>query len=104
VSYDQKNPYYATIHSWKELFAPGLREDPNDPKSLERNCLHVEFDLSGTNMRYVAGDHLGIYPVNDQVEVEKLAKALGIHDRLDTVFEMKSVEGNHYEKSVFKRR
>ena len=93
VSYDQKNPYYATVHSWRELFIPDLREDPGNPNSLPRSCLHIEFDISGTNMRYTAGDHLGIYPTNNTEEVERLAAALGLTSRMDAVFEMKSIEG-----------
>lgn len=90
VTFDQKNPYYATIHAYKYLYVPGLMET-----DLPRQCLHIELDLGpeGTSVRYQTGDHVAIMPANDDDEVWKLAQALHISDQLDSgIFEMRALE------------
>jgi len=44
---------------------------------LHRNCKHIEFDISNTDIMYQHGDYLGVYPKNDIILVEKLAKYCG---------------------------
>lgn len=61
--FDQKNPFLAPIKVNRELHKAG-----------DRSCMHVEFDLEGSKMRYEAGDHLAVYPVNDSDLVERLGK------------------------------
>jgi NADPH-ferrihemoprotein reductase len=53
----------------------------------------MELDISGVPVRYQTGDHVAIYPENDEKEVEFLAEKLGIVEKLDTVFEMRALEG-----------
>ena len=98
LSYDQKNPYYARITGWRELFAPNLTE-PTD--GTRRSCLHVEIDISQTHLRYQAGDHIALYPKNDTHEVLLLARALGIEDRLDAVFDMRALDVSSSKKFPF---
>ena len=31
----------------------------------DRRCMHIEIDISGSRIRYDAGDHVAIYPQND---------------------------------------
>lgn len=38
--------------------------------------MHLEFDIEGSKMRYDAGDHLALYPVNNTELVVKLGKLL----------------------------
>lgn len=45
--------------------------------------MHIEFDIEGSKMRYDAGDHLAMYPVNDEELVNKLGKITGTN--FDTV-------------------
>ncbi|KAI7895632.1 uncharacterized protein EV154DRAFT_494446 [Mucor mucedo] len=73
VVYDAKRPYYAPVTS-KDLFKGG-----------DRHCLHIEIDISNTNLAYHTGDHVAIWPINNDVEVERLANVLGLKDKLDTV-------------------
>lgn len=42
--------------------------------------------------RYEAGDHVGVYPINDAETVEKIGKRLGID--LDTIFTLDNIDGN----------
>lgn len=47
-----------------------------------RHCLHMEFDLSETpNLIYKTGDHLGIWAMNPDCEVNRLLRVLGLSER-----------------------
>lgn len=99
VAYDQKNPFYAKIHAWCDLYAP---DSPDaDGQSLPRDCLHIELDISGINIRYQAGDHVAVFPTNEENEVLLLAQVLGIRARLDQSFEMKAREAGSGKKFPF---
>lgn len=66
--YDQKNPYRAPVIKAQELFAV----------DAERNCIHVEFDITDSGMSYQHGDHVGIWPTNPDVEVDRVLAVLGL--------------------------
>ncbi|KAG8986550.1 NADPH-cytochrome P450 reductase [Tulasnella sp. 427] len=66
--HDLKNPYPAPISASKELFH----------HTGERNCIHIEFDTSGSGITYQHGDHVGVWPSNPDVEVNRLLFALGL--------------------------
>ncbi|KAK4687869.1 NADPH-ferrihemoprotein reductase, partial [Tremellales sp. Uapishka_1] len=67
-SYDAKNPYPAPVMVAKELFTVGG----------DRNCVHVEFDITGSGMTYQHGDHVGVWPSNPDVEVDRMLSVLGL--------------------------
>ncbi|CAL9737075.1 NADPH--cytochrome P450 reductase [Monosporozyma servazzii] len=71
-------PYVAPIVKSYELF---------DPKS-GRNCIHTEFDVSGSNLKYSTGDHLAIWPSNANEKVEQFIKALNLDGEM--IFDLKS--------------
>ena len=56
-----------------------------------RSCMHIEFDIAGSKLSYVAGDHVAIFPTNDGQMVEKIGKMLEAD--LDTVFSLTNVDG-----------
>lgn len=60
-AYDVSNPFLATLKVNRELL-----------QSDVRSCRHIEIDITGSNMEYEAGDHIGIYPTNESELVEKL--------------------------------
>jgi len=60
-------------------------------KSGDRSCMHIEFDLTGSKIRYDAGDHLAVFPVNDSNLVEKLGSLLGVD--LGVTFTLTNVDG-----------
>ncbi|KAG8936305.1 NADPH-cytochrome P450 reductase [Tulasnella sp. 418] len=66
--HDLKNPYPSPIVVSKELFRHGG----------ERNCIHLEFDTAGSGITYQHGDHVGVWPTNADVEVDRLLCALGL--------------------------
>ena len=39
---------------------------------IQKQTHHIEFDLSGSNLSYEAGDVLGIYPTNDPELIDEL--------------------------------
>ncbi|KAK2595610.1 hypothetical protein QQS21_006657 [Conoideocrella luteorostrata] len=48
--------------------------------AAERNCLHLDISLSGQpEMSYKTGDHLGVWPMNPDQEVERLIQAMGVN-------------------------
>lgn len=56
--------------------------------------MHIEFDIEGSKMRYEAGDHLAVYPVNDSSLVEKIGVECGVD--LDTVFTLTNTDGENF--------
>jgi sulfite reductase alpha subunit-like flavoprotein len=79
--YDAKNPYPAPLTSTRELFLGG-----------ERNCIFAEFDISDAGLRYQAGDHIGIWPLNPDADVIRILKVLGLDTKADTVIDIKSLD------------
>lgn len=61
--------------------------------------MHIEFDIEGSKMRYEAGDHLAMYPVNDTTLVERLGKLCDAN--LDTVFSLINTDTDSSKKHPF---
>ena len=81
-SYDAKNPYPAPVLASKELFAV----------DGERNCIHIEFDITGSGMTYQHGDHVGVWPSNPDLEVDRILKILGLSDRRHAIVNIESLD------------
>nr|AAO24765.1 NADPH cytochrome P450 reductase [Anopheles gambiae] len=86
--FDAKNPFLAPIKVNRELHKAG-----------GRSCMHVEFDIEGSKMRYEAGDHLAMYPVNDRDLVERLGRLCNAE--LDTVFSLINTDTDSSKKHPF---
>lgn len=70
VAYNARNPYPAPI-----VVSRKLSSIP------DRNCVHMEFNLSAVPaLRYQTGDHLAVWPVNPDSEVERLIRLLDLDD------------------------
>ncbi len=67
-THDSKNPFPATVSAARELFAV----------DAERNCVHVEFDITDSGMSYQHGDHVGVWPSNPDLEVDRMLYVLGL--------------------------
>ena len=78
--YNTKNPFLAPIRVIRELHKGG-----------DRSCMHVELDISGSRLNYVAGDHLALFPANEPRLVERVGELLGAD--LETVFSLTSTDG-----------
>ena len=42
----------------------------------DKETIHTEFDLSGSDLQFTSGDALGIYPLNNPPEVDQLISAM----------------------------
>lgn len=80
--HDAKNPYPSPITQARELFH----------LDADRNCVHVELSIEGSGITYQHGDHVGVWPSNAEVEVERLLCALGLYDKKDTVINIDSLD------------
>ncbi|PBK75051.1 putative cytochrome P450 oxidoreductase [Armillaria solidipes] len=80
--HDAKNPYAAPVAVARELFS----------LTGDRNCVHVELNIEGSGITYQHGDHVGVWPTNAEIEVDRLLCALGLYDKRDTVIGIESLD------------
>lgn len=80
VTYDAKNPYAAFVTT-RDVFSLS-----------DRHCLHAEIDITGSALTYQSGDHVAIWPINAEPEVDRLARILGLTNKLDNVIVVKSTD------------
>lgn len=86
--FDAKNPFLAPIRVNRELHKGG-----------GRSCMHIELSIDGSKMRYDAGDHVAMYPINDKTLVEKLGQLCNAE--LDTVFSLINTDTDSSKKHPF---
>jgi NADPH-ferrihemoprotein reductase len=79
--YNAANPYIAPIAESKELFT-----------TPDRNCLHMEIDISGTNLNYTTGDHIAVWPTNPGKEVDRFLNIIGLGSKRDLVVNVKGLD------------
>ena len=81
---DAKNPYLAPVSKAQELFAV----------DAERNCIHVEFDIANSGINYQTGDHVGVWPINPDVEVDRMLCILGLDspEKRNTAVKIESLD------------
>ena len=77
--FDLNQPYVAPVVKSRELFRAG-----------DRSCVHSEFDMSGSNIKYTTGDHLGVWPSNADEKVEKFLYAFNLSP--ETIFDLKPLD------------
>ena len=83
------------IASADPFVAPVIRS-----KNFECNeaskCVYLELDISGAPaVKYQTGDHLAVYPINPNHEVERLSRLLGLdHTSLTEVVAIQSKTGS----------
>lgn len=66
-------PRALTISNSRELF-----------QGSTRNCMHIDFDINDApDVHYKTGDHLAIWPVNPEPEIELLLTALNVTEHRD---------------------
>merc|ERR1719297_49225 len=87
--FDVKNPYMAPIKVNKNIHNEGS----------DRHCMHIEVDVEGSRIRYDAGDHVAVYPINDLDLVNKIGDLLDIN--LDQVFTLTNLDEDSSKKHPF---
>jgi len=79
--FSAQNPYIAPIVESRELFTV-----------KDRNCLHMEIDVSGSNLAYETGDHIAVWPTNPGAEVDRFLKVFGLEEKRHTVITIKGLD------------
>ncbi|KAI9713228.1 MAG: NADPH-cytochrome P450 reductase [Bogoriella megaspora] len=79
--YNAHNPYIAPIAESREIF-----------NEKDRNCLHLEVDVSGSNLSYTTGDHIAVWPTNAGKEVDRFLSILGLNPKRNTVISVKGLD------------
>ncbi|KAL2267683.1 hypothetical protein VTJ83DRAFT_4960 [Remersonia thermophila] len=79
--FNAHNPYIAPIAKSYELF-----------KVKDRNCLHMEIDVSASNLSYQTGDHIAIWPTNAGEEVDRFLDLFDLADKRHDVIGVKALE------------
>lgn len=85
--HDAKNPFLAPIVAHRELYKGS------------RSCMHIEVDIEGSKMRYESGDHIAVYPENNDQLIDTLGQLLNVN--LDTVFSLKNNDAESSKKHPF---
>ncbi|KAL2175637.1 uncharacterized protein P884DRAFT_247191 [Thermothelomyces heterothallicus CBS 202.75] len=79
--FNAHNPYIAPIEKSYELF-----------NVKDRNCLHMEIDISGSNLSYQTGDHIAVWPTNAGEEVDRFLDIFGLAEKRHNVISVKALE------------
>ena len=79
--YNAHNPFIAPISASKEIFTV-----------KDRNCLHMEVDISGSNLSYQTGDHIAVWPTNAGKEVDRFLSITGLMPKRDSVISVKALD------------
>lgn len=79
--YSAHNPYIAPIVESTELFTV-----------KDRNCLHMEISIAGSNLSYQTGDHIAIWPTNAGAEVDRFLEVFGIEEKRHSVISIKGID------------
>lgn len=79
--YNAHNPYIAPIAESSEIFTV-----------KDRNCLHMEIDISGSNLSYQTGDHIAVWPTNAGKEVDRFLNITGLLSKRDSVISVKALD------------
>lgn len=79
--FNSHNPFIAPIVESKELFTV-----------KDRNCLHMEISIEGSNLNYTTGDHIAVWPTNAGKEVDRFLQVLGLEGKRHSVISVKSLD------------
>lgn len=79
--YSVTNPYIAPISDSHELF-----------NSADRNCIHLELDISDSGLKYTTGDHLALLAPNSNEEVDRFLAVFGLKSKRSSVIDVKILD------------
>merc|ERR1711939_1079380 len=86
--FNAHNPYIAPIAESREIFTV-----------KDRNCLHMEIDISKSNLSYQTGDHIAVWPTNAGKEVDRFLNVLGLKSKADSVISVKALDPTEQAKA-----
>jgi NADPH-ferrihemoprotein reductase len=76
------NPRIVPVRHSRELF-----------RSTDRSCLHVELDIANSDLEYETGDHVSIWPMNSNAEVDRFLRVFGLLDKRHDTIHVSAVDG-----------
>ena len=79
--FNSHNPFIAPVAESREVFTV-----------KDRNCLHMEIDIKGSNLNYTTGDHIAVWPTNAGKEVDRFLQVLGLTEKRHSVISVKSLD------------
>lgn len=79
--YSAHNPYIAPIVESRELF-----------NVKDRNCLHMEINVAGSNLSYQTGDHIAVWPTNAGNSVDRFLQVFGLEEKRHSVIQIKGID------------
>ncbi|KFA61935.1 hypothetical protein S40285_02840 [Stachybotrys chlorohalonatus IBT 40285] len=79
--FNSHNPYIAPIAESYELFSV-----------KDRNCIHLEVDISASNLSYQTGDHIAVWPTNPGDEVDRFLQTVGLIEKRHRVVSVRPLE------------
>ncbi|KAJ8107936.1 hypothetical protein OPT61_g8522 [Boeremia exigua] len=79
--FNANNPFIAPIVESSEIFT-----------AKDRNCLHMEISIAGSNLSYTTGDHIAVWPNNSGKEVDRIFKVLGKEHKRHNVISVKALD------------
>jgi len=85
---DRNTPYLASFVQKRELHKVGS----------DRSCLHLEVSTHKDILAYTTGDHIGVYPCNQENMVKDLASVLKLD--LDQIISIHSVDDRNDNKPI----
>jgi NADPH-ferrihemoprotein reductase len=69
-----QNPFPAQIIESRDLFSA----------VSPRRCVHLEIDISNSTIEYETGDHLAVWPLSAEREVERFLRVFGLAGKRDS--------------------
>ncbi|PMD37493.1 putative NADPH-cytochrome P450 reductase [Hyaloscypha variabilis F] len=82
-----------TVASCSPIRALAVKNSKELLGSSERNCLHLDLDITdNSDLHYKTGDHLGVWPINPNEEIERLLEALGCSKERDEPITIRSLD------------
>ncbi|KIK65396.1 hypothetical protein GYMLUDRAFT_159684 [Collybiopsis luxurians FD-317 M1] len=71
------------------------------PKEYNRNVFHLEFDTSGTGLKYAIGEALGVHGWNDAQEVTEFIEWYGVDPNRLITIPVPGSEDKYHTRTVF---
>jgi NADPH-ferrihemoprotein reductase len=79
--YSSHNPFIAPVAESRELF-----------NVKDRNCLHMEISVAGSNLNYQTGDHIAVWPTNAGAEVDRFLQVFGLEGKRHSAINIKGID------------
>lgn len=84
--FDAHNPSISPVVASRSLLSPGVKD---------RNCIHLDVDISNTGLSYATGDHIAIWPSNTNEEVDTFLNTFGLAAKRHWVIDISAIDSGN---------